>query len=56
MMTEAAKLVNGRAQTEASGDIHLDTVREVALTGVDIISVGELTHTVKAANISMRFV
>lgn len=56
MMTEAAKFVNGRAQTEASGDIHLETVREVALTGVDIISVGELTHTVKAANISMRFV
>ncbi len=56
MMTEAAKLVNGRAQTEASGDINLNTVREVALTGVDIISVGELTHTVKAANISMRFI
>lgn len=56
MMTEAAKLVNGRAKTEASGDIHLDTIREVALTGVDIISVGELTHTVKAANISMRFI
>lgn len=56
MMTEAVKLVNGRAQTEASGDVHLDTIRNVALTGVDIISVGELTHTVKAANISMRFV
>jgi len=56
MMTEAAKLVNGRARTEASGDVHLDTIRDVALTGVDIISVGELTHTVKAANISMRFI
>jgi len=56
MMREAAKIVNGRALTEASGDVHLDTVREVALTGVDIISVGELTHTVKAANISMKFV
>jgi nicotinate-nucleotide pyrophosphorylase (carboxylating) len=56
MMTRAAKLVNGRALTEASGDVHLDTVRDVALTGVDIISIGELTHTVKAANISMRFV
>lgn len=56
MMTEAAKLVNGKALTEASGDVHLDTVREVALTGVDIISIGELTHTIKAANISMRFV
>lgn len=56
MMTKAVKLINGRALTEASGDVHLDTVRDVALTGVDIISVGELTHTVKAANISMRFV
>ena len=56
MMTKAAKLVGKRALTEASGDVHLDTVRNVALTGVDIISVGELTHTIKAANISMRFV
>ncbi len=56
MMTTAARMVGGRALTEASGDVHLDTVRDVALTGVDIISVGELTHTVKAANISMRFV
>lgn len=56
LMTAAAKLVNGRALTEASGDVHLDTIRDTALTGVDIISVGELTHTVKAANISMRFV
>ena len=55
MMREAVKLINGRALTEASGDVHLDTVREVALTGVDIVSVGELTHTVKAANISMKF-
>lgn len=56
MMKKAVKLINGRALTEASGDVHLDTVRDVALTGVDIISVGELTHTVKAANISMRFI
>lgn len=56
MMAKAVKLVNGKALTEASGDVHLDTVRDVALTGVDIISIGELTHTVKAANISMRFI
>ena len=56
MMKQAAKLVGGRALTEASGDVNLDRVRDVALTGVDLISVGELTHTVKAANISMRFV
>ncbi len=56
MMKQAAKLVGKRALTEASGDVCLDTVRDVALTGVDIISVGELTHTVKAANISMKFI
>jgi len=55
MMSQAVKLVNGRALTEASGDVNLERVREVALTGVDLISVGELTHTVRAANISMRF-
>lgn len=54
-MAKAAKLIDGRALTEASGDVHLDRVRAIALTGVDLISVGELTHTVKAANISMRF-
>lgn len=54
-MAEAVKLVAGRALTEASGDVHLDRVRPIALTGVDLISIGELTHTVRAANISMRF-
>ena len=56
LMAKAVRLVNGRALTEASRDVHLDTVRDVALTGVDIISIGELTHTVKAVNISMRFI
>lgn len=56
MMRNAVKLVGGRAMTEASGDVSLDTVRDIALTGVDIISVGELTHSVKAANISMKFI
>lgn len=56
MMSQAARLVGGRALTEASGDVNLSRVRDIALTGVDIISVGELTHTVKAANISMRFI
>ena len=55
MMTEAVGIIHGKALTEASGDVNLDTVRDVALTGVDIISVGGLTHTVKAANISMKF-
>ncbi len=55
MMKNAVKLVGSRAMTEASGDVSRDNVRDVALTGVDIISIGELTHSVKAANISMKF-
>jgi nicotinate-nucleotide pyrophosphorylase (carboxylating) len=55
MMKEAVGLTAGRALTEASGNVSLERVREIALTGVDIISVGELTHTVKAADISMKF-
>ena len=39
---------------EASGDITIENAREIALTGVDILSLGALTHSVKAANISMR--
>jgi nicotinate-nucleotide pyrophosphorylase (carboxylating) len=56
MMSEAVRLINGKALTEASGDVSLDTVYDVARTGVDIISVGGLTHTVKAVNISMKFI
>lgn len=53
-MTEAVKLINKKALVEASGNVNLDRVRDIALTGVDIISVGELTHSVKALDISMR--
>ena len=52
-MRQAVALVNHRAATEASGGITLDTVRAVAETGVDLISVGALTHSVKALDISM---
>jgi nicotinate-nucleotide pyrophosphorylase (carboxylating) len=52
-MKDAVQLVSGRIALEASGGITLETVREVALTGVDFISVGELTHSVKALDISM---
>lgn len=55
MMKEAVELIAERALTEASGNVNLERVRDIALTGVDIISVGELTHTVKAADISMKF-
>lgn len=50
---EAVALVNGRVPLEASGGITLKTIREVALTGVDYISVGDLTHSVKALDITM---
>ncbi len=53
-MTEAVKIIGGRAKTEASGNITLDNIAEVAKTGVDIISLGALTHSVKAFDISMK--
>jgi len=52
-MKAAVNLVSGRVKLEASGGINLDTVRKAAETGVDFISVGELTHSVKALDISM---
>ena len=52
--TEMVKLINGRALTECSGNITLDTVRNYALSGVDFISSGELTHSVKAFDISLK--
>jgi len=52
-MIQAAALARGRALAEASGGITLDIVREVAATGVDIISVGALTHSARALNISL---
>ncbi len=55
MLRGAVTLVNGRALTEASGGVNLDTVREIAQTGVDFISVGALTHSSRAVDISMLF-
>ena len=54
-MTEAVKIIAGRALTEASGNMGEKDLLEVAKTGVDIISVGALTHTVKAMDISLKF-
>ncbi|MBL7811370.1 MAG: carboxylating nicotinate-nucleotide diphosphorylase [Bacteroidetes bacterium] len=51
---EAVKRINGRAETEASGGIHLDNLVEYAQSGVDFISLGYLTHSVKALDISMK--
>lgn len=52
----AVALVNGQAMIEASGGITLETIAEVAATGVDIISIGALTHSAPALDIGMDFV
>ncbi len=54
-LRRGVELIDRRALVEASGGVNLDTVRDIAETGVDIISVGALTHSVKAADISMLF-
>lgn len=53
-LAEAVRRTAGRALLEASGGIGLDTVRAVAATGVDLISVGALTHSAPAVDISMK--
>jgi nicotinate-nucleotide pyrophosphorylase (carboxylating) len=52
-MAEAVRHTAGRAKLEASGGVNLDTVRAIAATGVDAISVGALTHSAKALDISL---
>lgn len=52
-MRAAVVTINGRAQVEASGGVNLERVRSIAETGVDIISVGALTHSPRAMDISM---
>ena len=52
-MRQAVELIDGRAITEASGGIDRTTVAAVAATGIDVISVGALTHTIKALDISL---
>jgi len=56
MMREAAAINAGRAILEASGNVTLETIRGIAETGVDRISVGALTKDVKALDLSMRFI
>ena len=53
MMAEAVKITDGKAILEASGGITAETLRGVAETGVDIISIGALTHSVKAFDLSL---
>lgn len=54
VMKEAVKIIDGKFQTEASGGITEDTLRKVAETGVDYISVGALTHHVKSMDLSLK--
>jgi len=56
MMAEAVKLTHGRAKLEASGNVTLETVRRIAETGVDFISVGALTHSAKVFDVSFDYV
>ena len=55
-MKKAVEITNGKALLEASGNITADTIRAVAETGVDIISIGAITHSVKAFDISLKIV
>ena len=55
MLRTAVRETNGRAQLEASGGVTLDSIRAIAQTGVDFISIGSLTKHVRAIDLSMRF-
>ena len=56
LMSEAVRLINRAAEVEASGGVTLQTVRQIAETGVDFISVGALTHSPKGLDISLEMV
>lgn len=55
-MKKAVKFIDGRFVLEASGNVTEENVRNIAAAGVDIISIGALTHSVKALDISLRFI
>ncbi|KAF4350101.1 hypothetical protein F8388_005963 [Cannabis sativa] len=54
MLKDAVKLINGRFETEASGNVTIETVHKIGSTGVTYISSGALTHSVKALDISLK--
>lgn len=56
MMSEAARITAGRAKLEASGNVSLETVRAIAETGVDFISIGALTHSANVFDVSFDYV
>ena len=55
-LSKAVKLINGRYETEASGGINIDNIRQFAVTGVDYISVGALTHHIQSLDMSLKAV
>jgi nicotinate-nucleotide pyrophosphorylase (carboxylating) len=55
LLRSAVELVGGRAKTEASGGVSLSSVRAIAETGVDFISVGAITHSARAVDIALDF-
>lgn len=55
MMRECVSIAKGKVLLEASGNVNLETVSDIAKTGVDLISVGAITHSVSALDISLRF-
>jgi len=55
MLRESVKVAAGRVKTEASGGVNLSTVRAIAETGVDWISIGALTHSPPALNLALDF-
>ena len=56
MMRQAVEMTAGRAKLEASGNVTLDNVRQIAETGVDFISIGALTHSAKVFDVSFLYV
>jgi nicotinate-nucleotide pyrophosphorylase (carboxylating) len=55
-MKDAVKMINGKFKTEASGNITEETIRSVAECGVDFISAGALTHSIKSLDLSLKAV
>ena len=53
-MAKAVEITDGRSKLEASGNVTAETISDIAKTGVDIISLGAITHSVKAFDISMK--
>ncbi|QCX33219.1 carboxylating nicotinate-nucleotide diphosphorylase [Caloramator sp. E03] len=56
LIKEAVLLIDGRALTEVSGNVNLDTISDIAKTGVDFISTGAITHSYKSLDLSLRIV